>query len=569
MTEIRNEERFAEIEYCLQHYFDGKISRTMERVQQDLTKRQTKELAEYQKSTRGILTTGAAMMGNNIFYSPTDVLKATGEWNSKTAEDYLQMCQEELQNRRTVQDDLVYLADEWRKTAVAEIGRERYDDLSKQMGGDLAFAYVDYRVQQMMLDRMVKQQVPKSTVEYIAKKGLKGSLLGLTTVLSESPLQHELDKRSEAAYHPSLAEKGASRAVSFGTDLLATGGVSSWGQLVGMGAVEAAFSGIEYVSDKRSKAKKPLTVEQCISKGMFQSSENVFDRFREREKKIVSYENSYVLGINRELWHKMQIIAEKPFAPEFLATSDTLSATDLKKMSQPEPLPERNPEVPLVVMPGYEATYLAEKEKEAKLRAASVETEPEEESKVKTEATEQLLSSLGLNGLGKVGANLGYVIAMLPDMLLGMFSGKTQSVGWQKDLLPIASILMGAFVKNPLLKITLMGLGGANLLNKVGHEAMERQEAKTQYKSYADEALNERIQNPVIQGRTLVATIDRVPYSIGLPEATVAAYEAGALPLNTLANAVLAKSDAMQLRAQSAYQQAETQQKVDRQLTLK
>jgi hypothetical protein len=66
-----------------------------------------------------------------------------------------------------------------------------------------------------------------------------------------------------------------------------------------------------------------------------------------------------------------------------------------------------------------------------------------------------------------------------------------------------------------------------------------------------------------------VATIDRVPYSIGLPEATVAAYEAGALPLNTLANAVLAKSDAMQLRAQSAYQQAETQQQVDRQLTLK
>jgi hypothetical protein len=254
-------------------------------------------------------------------------------------------------------------------------------------------------------------------------------------------------------------------------------------------------------------------------------------------------------------------------------------------MSQPEPLPERNPEVPLVVAPGYEATYLAEKEKESKLRAASVETEKlsETNSEAVSGTTEQpaqttsptdslwgqLLSSLGLNGLGKVGANLGYVIAMLPDMLLGMFSGKTQSVGWQKDLLPIASILMGAFVKNPLLKITLMGLGGANLLNKVGHEAMERQEAKTQYKSYADEALNERIQNPVIQGRTLVATIDRVPYSIGLPEATVAAYEAGALPLNTLANAVLAKSDAMQLRAQSAYQQAETQQKVDRQLTLK
>jgi uncharacterized Zn finger protein len=188
-----------------------------------------------------------------------------------------------------------------------------------------------------------------------------------------------------------------------------------------------------------------------------------------------------------------------------------------------------------------------------------------------------LLSSLGLNDLSSVGHNLGYVIAMLPDMLLGMFTGKTQSVGIKKDMLPMASIVAGMFVKNPLLKMTLIGLGGANLLNKFGHEAIERQEEKegrstaqtTQYKQYADEPLNARITNPAINGNTLVANIDRVPCSVTLPDSAVAAYRAGALPLNTLANAVLAKSDTMQQMAQTNYQNVEMNRANDRQITLK
>jgi hypothetical protein len=49
----------------------------------------------------------------------------------------------------------------------------------------------------------------------------------------------------------------------------------------------------------------------------------------------------------------------------------------------------------------------------------------------------------------------------------------------------------------------------------------------------------------------------------------VAAYRAGALPLNTLANAVLAKSDTMQQMAQTNYQNVEMNRANDRQMTLK
>ena len=83
-----------------------------------------------------------------------------------------------------------------------------------------------------------------------------------------------------------------------------------------------------------------------------------------------------------------------------------------------------------------------------------------------------MLATLGLSGMGDIAGNLGYVMAMLPDILLGVFTGKTQSLNIKDNLLPIASIVAGMFVRNPLLKMLLIGLGGANLLNKDGDEVL-------------------------------------------------------------------------------------------------
>ena len=121
------------------------------------------------------------------------------------------------------------------------------------------------------------------------------------------------------------------------------------------------------------------------------------------------------------------------------------------------------------------------------------------------------------------------------------------------------------FARNPLLKMLLMGLGGMTLLNKAGHEALQgRTEGKinananngndVQYRRYADEPLNPRIVNPVLQGGTLIATIDRIPCTIQLSPTVAAAYRAGALPLNTLANAVLAKNDQIRQTAARNYE---------------
>ena len=170
----------------------------------------------------------------------------------------------------------------------------------------------------------------------------------------------------------------------------------------------------------------------------------------------------------------------------------------------------------------------------------------------------QIFDSLGLNGFGDVGKNLGYVLAMLPDMLVGMFTGKSRNLKFGDNMMPIAAIFAGMFVKNPLLKMLLVGLGGANLLNKAGHEALENRDGVKpqpirQYRKYDDESLDLRISQPVMKGNTLVATIDNIPSVITLNEDAVDAYYQGVLPLNTLANAVLRKYDEQQRSIQENY----------------
>ena len=169
-----------------------------------------------------------------------------------------------------------------------------------------------------------------------------------------------------------------------------------------------------------------------------------------------------------------------------------------------------------------------------------------------------IFDSLGLNGFGDVGKNLGYVLAMLPDMLVGMFTGKSRNLKFGDNMMPIAAIFAGMFVKNPLLKMMLVGLGGANLLNKAGHEALENRDGVKpqpirQYRKYDDESLDLRISQPVMKGNTLVATIDNIPSVITLNEDAVDAYYQGVLPLNTLANAVLRKYDEQQRSIQENY----------------
>ncbi len=622
MSNIKNPQRFAELEYSLQKYFDGKVASVMAAVKNDLQKKQVDELRNYQKSAAGILTSvDSNGMSMNSGY---DRLKLTGQWNSKTVEDYVQMVNTKLIKDGKVQKDFAMLAAEWRAAVVKEIGRPRYDQLSNQLGTDLAYAYVGQRMDDLMMNKLVKDNMPKSTAEYIIRKTAQGSIWGLGQELNKSPLAREIEERGEKAFKPS---KGAKVAGKLGGSVVdaATLGIGSWKSFAYYVGGDVVINSI--MGGKKPEQQKELAMEAAISKGVFGSNTNVFTGFRQQSSKLQGKDNQYLNSLNSKLNNKIAT----PFKPLMSFNLLDNSKTAWKPMAIPgaPKVADRSQgkykDVPLIVAPGQEDAYLAAKAKaEAQEKAAKEKkSEPKQtkaekstatdskteaqSSETKTEGTkqtestsqnqseqsqqsrssdnsslattasngwEQLLQASGMKGIGGTMSNLGYVISMLPDVLIGMFTGKTQSLNMKNTMMPIASILLGMFVKNPILKMALIGLGGANLLNKAGKESLNWQKedaqqargqaqnagyAQTQYRQYADEPLNPRITNPVLQGTTLIANIDRVPCNIQLTQNVVAAYQAGALPLNTLANAVLNKYDANRMAAQQQYGQVEQQ----------
>ena len=577
MNTINNPIRFAELEYCLQSYFDGKLVPKMKQVQDTLANKQVDEKGRYQSSLAGIFASVNPYADNTDY-----VLKHTGKWNSKTTEDYLAMCNQKIWKDKVIVKDLATIAGEWRNAVVKEIGRSKYDALSKACGEDLAYAYIAQRMENLMIGKLVKDNTPKSTMDYILRKAAQDSIWGLQEELMKSPLTAEIETRGEKAYKPSKTEMFAGKATASVVDAVTMGGIGSWKSLATFVGSDMALGYALDTKKGNTEHRKEQAMELSISKGVFGQSGNAFASFRSQAKKVNATDNGYLKSINSKLNNKIHI-------PQKAITRMAWTNNSYKFPFLQEQEKRNNPkykDVPLIVAPGKEDAYLKDKAKNEAAKVAEAERIIKEKNEAETlledaeqqqsEETQQeqperdnsngwdgLLKNFGLDGFSDIGNNLGYVIAMLPDILVGMLTGKTQSLGLKDNMMPIAAVLAGMFVKNPLLKMTLIGMGGANLLNKAGHEALaNKQEGNValgsntnavRYKSYPDEPLNTRITNPVLQGNCLVATIDKVPYTIQLPEHVVGAYQAGALPLNTLANSILAKSDQMRPVAGRSY----------------
>ena len=580
MAEIKNKEVFAEVEFCLGRYLGGTVDNVMDQTRRFLTKKQGEERRDYDMSLGGILSAMAdASHPCPGIDTSSQILKATGEWNSKTTEDYLQMCRDKILNNKEMMHDLTALTIQWRAVMIEEIGQKRYNEASKQIGSDLAAAYIDYRLQQKMIDNLVDEQTPKSTAEYVIRKAAEGSLLGLPMVLQRSPLEAQIAKEAEDKYKANGWEWTGARALSFGIDTLTTFGCGSWANLAKLAGVEVVFAGMEAYADHKASKNKPMTIEECISKGLFASDDNVFEGVRAKSFYLDAERSERVTQINSTLKKPVSTFNMGGYVSRGATAMFSPLANAFQNFKKGLENAAENAKAAQKAQ-NTEGSHQAEgndtKSAEAQLAVNSANnqsidnqatnnnpsmTDDEKDIVQQQEANQagwsSLMCDLGFTGLGDIGKNLGYVIAMLPDILVGTMTGKTQSLHLRDNLIPMASIVAGLFIKNPILKMVLIGMGGMNLVNKAGHESLERQTNPDgiRFKRYDDEELNPRITSPVINGNCLVANIDRTPCSITLPDNVVAAYKAGALPLNTLANAVLARHEANSQLAQENYRQ--------------
>lgn len=573
MAEPKNMDALVEVEYCLGRYLNANIAGIMDEVRRDLTQKQGQERAEWDLSFGGILSAmaDASHCAPGIDTS-SQILKATGEWNSKTTEDYLVMCKEAVINDKELSHDIVDLTISWRNAMVTSIGRERYGKASQQIGCDLASAYIDYRLQQTMVDRLIDEETPKSTAEYIIRKAAGESLFGLPYTLNRSPLEAQIAKEAEAKYKANGWEWGGAKAASFAIDTVATMGCGSWANLAKLAGVEVVFAGVEAYVDSKKK-DNTITIEQCISQGVFGSgeNENVFDSIRAQAGWLDAERREGITRINSNLKRPVGTFslggfisrgATTLFAPfaalagNFKKAINQTAQNAAQQSAQGNDVPSTGTAEAELASRSSNPTLEQPKEDNTRKEAGNPDDDNiRQEQEANQAGWGSLMAELGFTGLGDIGHNLGYVIAMMPDILVGMMTGKTQSLHLRDNLIPMASVVAGLFVKNPILKMVLIGMGGLNLINKAGHESIERHNNPNgpRYKQYEDQELNPRITGPVINGNCLVANIDRTPCSVMLPDNVVAAYQSGALPLNTLANTVLARHDANSQLAQDNY----------------
>lgn len=321
MDGIRHRERFAEIEALMDSYFRCHIAPVMSKTRTYLTEKQGEEMMEYSTSPGGILSLMASSM--QPLADPYQVLKATGEWNSKTTEDYIEMCKAEIAGSEAMQQDLAYMAERWREAVVQEVGRERYDELSRELGCDLAYAFVDYRVEQLMIGRLVEERMPRSSSEYIIRKAAESSLLGLTQTLSRSPLAEEIERRGEAAYRPSKIEKGAAKVLGVSADAVMLGGAGSWTALARMKnwtmemlstlnvdeavrrAHEVGFDRVQMIQDDKNRWALYLKPENRSGYSIYPDKEDV-NRFFSTFKQAMDN----IDKVRMELAHKYYALAE-------------------------------------------------------------------------------------------------------------------------------------------------------------------------------------------------------------------------------------------------------------------
>ena len=454
--------------------FKTKVLPIMNKVMRDLRLKQSEEIAIHTSSLPYIMAGAAGPDGGMSAQAASLAsLRYTGKWNSKHTEDYIQMVKDELKKQHIT---------------------------------------VTPAIEKMMIEKMIKDEIPKSSIDYIMRKAATNTIFYLPQALNKSPLENHITAQAEKRYNPSTLEKGTGYVLGAAADYMTMGGIGgSWS-----GA--AKFVGVD------------LALNAAIDKVGAKETDDV------------------------------PLIIAPEHRAEYKATQAK------RNQEQPKPKPKEN--TPTVERTTETQVQPVKEQKE--VAQTQPEAQQEQPQQTNQNGWSGLLSSVGLNGISDIGHNLGYVLAMLPDMLVGIFTGKTKSLGLKDNMLPLASIVAGMFVRNPILKMVLIGMGGLNLLNKAGHEALDNHKGvsygqggnanvRGNYKVYEDEALNARISQPQIKGNCLIATIDKVPCTIALPDRVVDAYNQGALPLNTLANAVLAKNDQMRQIAAENYAASEQQ----------
>lgn len=611
-----------------QEIFKNKVLPLMKEVQKKWEQAQRDEyLKHVSSSQRSMMGATAVDGGMAAMLAYDNTILHTGEWNRKTADDYLNTLKAELSQRNIK---------------------------------------VTPAIEEQMIDYLISQKMPKSTGEYITNKIQEGNVFGSALPSSRSPLEGHIKQEAEKRYDPSLLEIIAGETSSFISNLVSTAGQGYLATLLDLStdSLDQSEEQQKIYKDKRMKqAQKELatankqqvsipqwmsnqlglsdlsaaSTDQLIAAQEWAISQGVTYRKKVHDAieqgqltvkatgktKQISLSDATLMAKQYEAFKRTveKELTNRISVPQWMLSKskiNSLSEADDDKLIKAKDWALHNAnfyrgKIDLSATHGSKSVNITDS-KQVSLTAATtcaleyeayakaidkelssrksvkkvdygdIEDSPSEyttyqntsqntdSKEVKTAnkgdyaGWNVLLGELGFTGTSDTLKNLGLSLATLPDMLVGLFTGKMKTEGMDSNmLLPFALLIGGSFIKKPLLKISMLLWGATNLMNKstqyanekYGMEKDVRQATDSIYKRYADETLNQRMKNPQIEGNVLLVDVDNIPRIITLPPSVMDAYTTGALPLNTLANRILSKVDQLAINEVKSTQASE------------
>ncbi len=664
---------FVNLEYSLDQYFEKHMAQTVVTAKQILDRKQSEETGQYlDRSRRATGGFGDSMLHVTMAIQDAN---ANGKYHKIHAEQLVEGLIKQFGKDQRLSQDIQTMTVLWRASAVSQLGLEKYKQLSAQCPcGDLAAQYVDERISSLIVGRLAKMNVPKSSLEYIVSEGARSSILGIIydwTYDNASSLDKEIREKTKDMYDPSTGEKLSSEAVAFVLDGWTAAGKAPAAAvkfLAGDAAIRGAilpldgkgdglsemdrfvgqnlFGGEQAMGAIRSEARNVnpnasedlLLLNENLNKKIFKPSVN--------QKNVKEVKNTLISAVG-DNGNDLLFRVRKGFSSFGISVKDGPAPGWIDKMSDKDVISsaahytayalemkaknvntikvgKNTMTLQEIAQRAYDYARAANERYSARQNVAASQSQPvsqgqdvrqggmamnvsdpaamqQQFSQAYQTAYHQPLAGMqggqqagtgggldfsgwqsmidkaGLGAVSSLGSNLGSTIAMLPELMVGMFTGKIPGFSLKDNTIPLSllmiSLLFGKRM-NPLLKFMMLGLGGAMLLNNankaVRGETGSEVRSQKYYRRYNDEPLSPRLSNVEMRGNTILANVDGVPTILTIKSDRVLdAYNKGAIPLNTLCNAVLRKFDDMDVKIVENYERVAAQEMEDQQQQVK
>ena len=265
----KKDQNIAELEYCLNQYFGKHIAPVYEQGLKYVREQADKEVSDYIKANHSNTVTNR-MDDAAAYFAETVWIRTTGDWNNINFSTFSTVVGKKFANNHKLWDDLDLLTTKYREAFINKMGAAKYKSLSAEYGkynrvSDVAMNYVLAKLHDLTVRKFSQDNMPKSNMDYVWKKGFEDSLIKGIYNLAANPQSEflsEIRHHGIESYKANTAMKLGARTVSSIVDaplFAATGGYGTAAAAAKTTAVDvgvrSAFE--EGIIDKAVNALRP------------------------------------------------------------------------------------------------------------------------------------------------------------------------------------------------------------------------------------------------------------------------------------------------------------------------